>query len=51
MSVLLDVENELADYAKAMPDHGMAEDLDFEVWGREFCERIVSFLSIEVVCM
>jgi hypothetical protein len=33
MSLLLDLERDLADYAKSMPDGGMAEDSDFEVWG------------------
>jgi hypothetical protein len=52
MSVLLNVENELADYATAMPDCGMAEDLDFEVWGREFCKWIVSsFIYGSHICV
>jgi hypothetical protein len=42
MLLLLDLEAEIIDYAKAMPEAGKAEDLDFEVWGKGFCERMVS---------
>jgi hypothetical protein len=42
MSLLLDLEVEIVDYAKAMPEAGKAEDLDFEVWGKGFCGRMVS---------
>jgi hypothetical protein len=41
MSLLLDLEAKIVDYAKAMPETGNAEDLDFEVWGKGFCERMV----------
>jgi hypothetical protein len=42
MSLLLNLEAEIVDYAKAMPEAGKAEDLDFEVWGKGFCGRMVS---------
>jgi hypothetical protein len=44
MLLLLDLKAEIIDYAKAMPEAGKAEDLDFEVWGKGFCERMVSSL-------
>jgi hypothetical protein len=44
MSLLHDLENEFSDYAKSMPDSGMAEDSDFKAWGQGFCERMVHFL-------
>jgi hypothetical protein len=43
MSLLLDLQAEILDYAKAMPEAGKAEDLDFRVWGKGFCERMVCF--------
>jgi hypothetical protein len=46
MSLLLDLEAEIIDYAKAMPETGNAEDLDFEVWGKGFCERMVGLSRI-----
>jgi hypothetical protein len=42
MSLLLDLVDKIVDYAKAMPKTGKAKDLDFEVWRKGFCERIVS---------
>jgi hypothetical protein len=36
MSLLLDLQAEVLDYAKAMPETSKAEDLDFEVWGKGF---------------
>jgi hypothetical protein len=46
MSLLLDLEAEIVDYAKAMPETGNTEDLDFEVWGKGFCERMVGLSRI-----
>jgi hypothetical protein len=42
MSILLELEAELLDYAKSMPEAGKAEVEDFEVWGKGFCEWMVS---------
>jgi hypothetical protein len=42
MSILLELESELLDYAKSMPEAGKAEVEDFEIWGKGFCERMVS---------
>jgi hypothetical protein len=41
-AMLADVQNALLDYAKSMPETGKAEILDFEVWGKGFCEKMVS---------
>jgi hypothetical protein len=46
MLLLLDLEAEIVDYVKAMPKTGNAEDLDFEVWGKGFCERMVGLSQI-----
>ena len=43
MSLLAELKAEVADYAKSMPKHGVAKDLDFEMWGKGFCEKMVSF--------
>ena len=42
MTTLAKLNAKIIDYAKAMPEPGMAEDSDFEVWGKGFCERMVS---------
>jgi hypothetical protein len=42
MSLLLDFEASILDHAKAMPDKGMAEEVDFETWGKDFCKKMVS---------
>jgi hypothetical protein len=39
--ILADLQASLKEFAKSMPDCGIAEDEDFEVWGRGFCERMV----------
>jgi hypothetical protein len=44
MSLLAGLNEELVDYAKSMPERNVAEDLDFEVWGKGFCEKMVSFV-------
>jgi hypothetical protein len=44
MSLLLELEKELLDYEKSMPELGKDEAFDFEVWGKGFCERMVSLL-------
>jgi hypothetical protein len=41
-AMLADVQNVLLDYTKLMPETGKAEILDFEVWGKGFCEKMVS---------
>ena len=41
-SFLEELEREILDYVLAMPETGKAEDEDFEVWGRGFCDRMVS---------
>jgi hypothetical protein len=43
MLLLLDLQAEVLNYTKAMPETGKAEDLDFKVWGKGFCERMVHF--------
>ena len=43
MSLLSQLNVEVLEYAKSMPECGMAEDSDFEVWGKAFCEKMVSF--------
>jgi len=45
MSLLLDLEHQLLEYTKSLPD-GVAEDSDFEVWGRGFCERVVCIICL-----
>jgi hypothetical protein len=40
--VLEESTNTLIDQLKSLPDIAMAEDLDFEVWGRNFCRLLVS---------
>lgn len=47
MSLLLELEHDFVEYAKSMPDGAMAEDSDFEAWGRGFCERVVCFYSLD----
>ena len=34
-------KTEVLDLMKSLPDSSMAEDLDFEVWGKAFCEKLV----------
>jgi hypothetical protein len=41
-TMLADVQNTLLDHAKSMPETGKAKILDFEVWGKGFCEKMVS---------
>lgn len=41
MSLLVEFQVEVLDYAKSMPEAGKAEDLDFEVWGKGFCGMMV----------
>jgi hypothetical protein len=43
MSILLELEAELLEYEKSMPEPGKAEVEDFEIWGKGFCERLVRF--------
>ena len=46
MSLLKELNADIVDYAKSMPEHGVAEDLAFEVWGKGFCEKMVSFSNL-----
>jgi hypothetical protein len=41
MSLLAGLNDEIIDYAKSMPERNAAEDIDFEVWGKGFCEKMV----------
>ena len=45
-SLLTDTITALAEQMKSLPDAGMAEELDFEVWGKAFCAQLVSFCLI-----
>lgn len=57
MTMLTKLNAKILDYVKMMPEQGMVEDLDFEVWGKEFCERMVSLViffakkHFETVCL
>jgi hypothetical protein len=42
MSFLLDLQDKLLDYGKSLPEAGKAEELDFEVWGKGYCDKMVS---------
>ena len=42
MSLLLEFEAGIIEHAKTMPESGKVEDIDFEVWGCDFCEKMVS---------
>ena len=44
MLLLAELQHGVLDYAKMMPDLHIAEEIDFEVWGKGFCERMVSIL-------
>ena len=48
MSLLTKFEVGIIEHAKAMPESGKAEDMDFEVWGHDFCEKMV---SLQVLCV
>ena len=41
-ALLVDAIAALAEQMKSLPDAGMAEEQDFEGWGKEFCVRLVS---------
>jgi hypothetical protein len=45
--MLADLQVSLKEFAKSMPDCGMAKDGDFKVWGQGFCERMVSHHAFE----
>ena len=47
MSFWLDLQTELLEHGKSMPEAGKAEDSDFEVWGVLFCEKFVSLLFFD----
>jgi hypothetical protein len=44
MSLLTSLNEELVNYAKSMPERNIVEDLDFKVWGKGFCKKMVSFV-------
>ena len=50
MSLLAELNTKVTNYAKSMPERGVAEDSDFKVWGRDFCAKMVS-LNIIVVSL
>ena len=41
LSLLEDVKKSIAEQMKSLPEDGTAETMDFEVWGRAFCELMV----------
>jgi hypothetical protein len=47
--ILLELQADILEYAKSMPERSVADDLDFEVWGKGFCERMVRFHMIFLV--
>ena len=40
-ALLEDVKNSIAEQMKSLPEFGKAESMDFEVWGKVFCEFMV----------
>jgi hypothetical protein len=44
-SLLVDSVALLTDHMTSLPDPGMAEEMDFEVWGKKFCELLVSIFD------
>ena len=48
-SFLAELECDLLEYALAMPEAGKVEDEDFEMWGKGFCDRMVSDIMF-LVC-
>jgi hypothetical protein len=36
--ILLELQADVLDYTKSMPERSVADDVDFEVWGKGFCE-------------
>ena len=51
MSLLFEFDNDILEHAKSMPEIGKAEDVDFEVWGRCFCEKMVSLYAFRVISL
>jgi hypothetical protein len=47
--LLLELQADVPDYTKSMPECSVTDDVDFEVWGKGFCERMVCLLMIFVV--
>jgi hypothetical protein len=45
--LLAGLESDILDYAKSMHEARKAKDLDFEIWKKEFCEKMVRLL----ICM
>ena len=50
MSLLLELNADVLDYAKSMPKCGVAEDVDFEVQGKTFCKKMVGFTLLLEFC-
>lgn len=46
MLLLFEFEVGVLEHVKAMPEVGKAEDINFEVWGQKFCEKMVSFILL-----
>ena len=42
MSMLADIKNNIGDHMRSLPDRHIAEPADFEAWGKEFAELMVS---------
>lgn len=42
MLLLLEFESAVVEYTKVMPEKGVAEELNFEIWGKGFYEKMVS---------
>jgi len=42
MSMLTDIKNNIGDHMRSLPDRHIAEPADFEAWGKEFADLLVS---------
>jgi hypothetical protein len=42
MSMLADIKDNVTNHMKLLPDQHIAEPADFEAWGKEFADHIVS---------
>jgi hypothetical protein len=47
--LLAGLESDILDYAKSMHEARKAKDLDFEIWKKEFCEKMVRLLICMIV--
>jgi hypothetical protein len=44
--ILLELQADVLNYVKSMPERSVANDADFRVWGKGFCQRMVHFCLI-----